>query len=179
MTFITAKSINDGDKEALTAFQLGATWVYADSIDTVEKTTEKHANILADAIAKEPICQISYVFTLAKSIPSTKKFEPSYIAYVVNLGCKLGLLKKTLCKSYQDNTYGCVFAEKNSSRTLRTFLQLDDLLNEPTSLRFKSASQVLFFGKKGSYYWVKCMLEHLIYLGVLQHSDEWSVSRFR
>ena len=175
-SFFTARTVG-GDKESLMAIRAGAAWVYTDAPSTFLEMTEVHADIVAHVLTTQPLCQFSYLYSLCRQEPMLAAYEREYIGYAANLACARGKAEKLLCQTAAGSRYVCYVATEQSPRIADTLDLLHRRLQRAGVLHFKDTADEVYGGVTGSYYWVKGLLEHLIYLGLASAWNTWSVSR--
>jgi hypothetical protein len=174
--FYTTRTVGDR-RSSLQAFRAGATWVYADSLETFVAGTSAHAEAVARVLATQPITQFGYLCTLCGKDGDLQGLERDYFSFLANLACAQGNAEKLLCKAESEAVYVTYVGKSRVAEIAKILDRLEGTLQTVGLVRFKTASRDIFAEAKGSYYWVQSMLESLVYLGLAAHKDKWSVCR--
>jgi hypothetical protein len=175
VAFFTARTVGQ-DREGLQAIRAGAAWVYTNAPATFLQETAAHAERIAGVLATQPLCQFSFLATLCRKDRVLAAYEQQYLVYIANLACTMGLAEKFACRTQDGVPYTCYVSAGQAPRIAETIRGLTDRLRRTHTLRFKAVAADLYGGVKGSYYWAKSLLEHLVYLRLASHADQWSVS---
>ncbi len=149
--------------------------MYTDSIETFMQVTRNHAARVAEVLRADPVCQGGYLPVACRRDEALAHVERDYLWYAAGVACAIGAAGKMLCQKEDEGRYWCYFSQDRSAEILAALSQFMAVLESEGELRFKTASQDVFGGVKGSYYWAKCLLEHMVYLRAAHHQDQWGV----
>ena len=174
MQYYTAGTMS-GTSNHLLRFRTGATWVYADSIDTYTRVLADHRQRMATCLCDTVLATFQYVTVLVRNDETLKQYDRRYVQFLVNATCAAGLSEKLLARSERGKVYAAYVASSNTWRIREAIATAYTGLARSRVVRFKQLADACFGGRKGSFFWGRSVCEHLVQMNLATHQDEWSI----
>lgn len=176
-SFFTSSMKHTSTSEDLIKIRAGSAWIYTDSWETYNEVTSDHMRIIVRILEESPIFQFSYLRNLLRKNQHFKDYDSKYYAYIVNLTCANGYIEKLYCRNLKEYTYKAFFAKCQINTIQTVYKDIFNKLSNEEVLQIKQLAKDHFDGVKASYFWIKMLLEHLVYLNLARHKNQSEIMR--
>lgn len=159
----------------LLCFRAGATWVYADSLETYTRILADHRRRVSTCLSGTVLATFQYVTVLVREDETLRQYDRRYVQFLANAACAVGLCEKMLAESERGHVYATYLASSNAGLVHRALTKAFVGLDRSRVVRFKQLAESCFGKRKGSFFWARGVCQHLVYMDLATHQDEWSI----
>lgn len=161
---------------AARAFQIGSSWFYAEDLESLTIELDGIAQVVRDVLAEGGIHRFSYLSSRLAKIYEFQRKDVHFKRAILNYGCSRALLRKLLCLSKEGEWYASYFHPNMQDVVTEAVNTAYERLRQRQIITFRDLSRALFGGVKGSYYWTQGICEHLVWLRLASHVDNYRIT---
>jgi hypothetical protein len=158
------------------AFQVGSSWIYADDSENLLTELDKNARLVSTLLSGGGIHRFSYLRSRLSKIHEFAETDTHFKRAMLNFACSRAMVRKLLCATKAGEWYASYFHPTLGDVVALASNATISQLQQGATVKFSDLSRKQFDGAKGSYYWAQGICEHLVWLGLAVHVDEFRIA---